>query len=130
MENSTDFLETLPALDSADIARMVELAKNYALVILRKGPTSREDEERNERLQLAHLQHLAKLQLSGKLVLNGPILEEHDILGISIYAASIEEAKQLAEGDPKVQAGYLTAEIIPWMAVSSEEMIHTFKHLL
>jgi uncharacterized protein YciI len=128
--SSTDHLEEYPAMQPADIARMVELAKNYALVILRKGPASRENEEKNERLQLAHLQHLAKLQLSGKLVLNGPILEEHDILGISIYTISVEEARKLAESDLKVQEGYLTVEVLPWMAVSSEEMIHTFKHLL
>jgi uncharacterized protein YciI len=53
----------------------------------------------------------------GKLILNGPTLVEHDILGVSIYAAEQEEARALAEADPKVQAGYLTVEVIPWMAV-------------
>ena len=124
------FFDNLPTLDLDAIKRMVALAENYALVILRKGPATREDEERNNRLQLAHLQHLAKLQLSGKLVLNGPVLEEHDILGISIYAAPVEEARLLAEADPKVQEGYLTVEVIPWMAVASDTMIKAFKTLL
>lgn len=128
--SSTSSLGELPVLQPADIANMIELAKNYTLVILRKGPASREDEQQNEHLQLAHLQHLAKLQLSGKLFLNGPISEEHEILGISIYAASVEEAKRLAKADPKVQEGYLTIEVNPWMAVSSEEMMTAFKHLL
>ena len=127
---STGFLEKLPTLDPEAIKKMISLAEDYALVILRKGLASREDKERNERLQLAHLQHLAKLQLSGKLVLNGPVLQEHEILGVSIYATSVEEARELAEADPKVQEGYLTVEVIPWMAVSSEEMIGGFKNLL
>ncbi len=127
---STGFLDKLPTLDPEAIHKMIGLAEEYAMVILRKGPASREDKERNECLQLAHLQHLAKLQLSGKLILNGPVLQEHEILGVSIYAASVEEARELAEADPKVVEGYLTVEVIPWMAVSSEEMIRAFKNLL
>ena len=92
----------------------------YTLVFLRKGPAPRDDEARNERLQREHLQHLTKLQILGKLVLNGPVLEEHDILGVSVYAASLEEARSLAEADPKVKAGYLTVEAIPWMAVPAQ----------
>jgi uncharacterized protein YciI len=56
----------------------------------------------------------------GKLVLNGPILAEHDILGVSVYAAELEEARALAEADPKVKAGYLTVEALPWIAVPSD----------
>jgi uncharacterized protein YciI len=56
----------------------------------------------------------------GKLVLNGPIMVEHEILGVSVYAAELEEARALAEADPKVKAGYLTVEAIPWMAVSED----------
>jgi len=55
----------------------------------------------------------------GKLVLNGPILAEHDIAGVSVYACGLEEARALAEADPKVVAGYLTVEAIPWLAVPS-----------
>jgi uncharacterized protein YciI len=128
--NKKNILDGLPSLNSADIKKMIDMAQNYALVLLRKGPASREDEERNTRMQHLHLQHLAKLQLSGKLILNGPILEENDILGVSIYGTSVEEARQLAEADPKVAEGYLTIEVIPWMAVPSGEMRKVFKHLL
>jgi uncharacterized protein YciI len=95
-------------------------ARRYTLIFLRKGPASREDEERNERLQIEHLQHLSKLQILGKLALNGPILSEHEILGVSVYAVPLEEARALAEADPKVKAGYLTVEALEWMAVPSD----------
>ena len=123
-------LDQLPTLKPTDIQEMIALAQNYSLVILHKGPAPSDDVERNARLQLEHLQHLAKLQLSGKLVMNGPILIEHDMLGISIYAATVQEAKALAEADPKVKAGYLTVEVLPWMAVTTRQMVSAFQHLL
>jgi len=114
------FLDRLPTPSSADMASRRQFARRYTLVFLRKGLASRDDETRNERLQLEHLQHLTKLQLVGKLLLNGPTLVDHDILGVSVYAAELEEARAMAEADPKVRAGYLTVEAIPWMAVPSD----------
>ena len=96
------------------------VARQYTLVFLRKGQATRDDEAQNERLQLEHLQHLTKLQILGKLVLNGPTLAEHEIVGVSVYAGGLEGARLLAEADPKVKAGYLTVEAIPWMAVPAE----------
>jgi len=112
-----ELLASVPTPTADDVNRRKSLARHYILVLLRKGPASRSDEARNERLQLEHLQHLTKLQLLGKLALNGPTLVEHDILGVSVYATGLEEARALAEADPKVKAGYLTVEAIPWMAV-------------
>lgn len=97
-----------------------QCARRYTLILLRQGPAPREAESRNERLHLEHLQHLTKLQLAGKLVLNGPILVEHDILGVSVYAAELEDARAMAEADPKVRAGYLIVEALPWIAVPSD----------
>jgi uncharacterized protein YciI len=110
-------LDNIPTPSAADMAARRGLARKYTLVFLHQGPASREDEALNERLHLEHLQHLTKLQLLGKLVLNGPTLIEHDISGVSIYAAELDEARALAEADPKVKAGYLVVEAIPWIAV-------------
>lgn len=96
-------------------------ARQYTLVFLRPGPAQRDDDAQAERLHLAHLQHLTKLQILGKLVLNGPVLVEHEIAGVSVYATEVEEARLLAEADPKVKAGYLVVEAIPWLAVPSEK---------
>ena len=112
-------LDSVPTPSAADMANRRKFAQRYTLVFLRKGPAPRDDETRNERLQLEHLQHLTKLQMVGKLILNGPTLVEHDILGVSVYATELEEARALAEADPKVKAGYLIVEAIPWMAVPS-----------
>jgi len=113
-------LDSVPTPSEADMAGRRQLGQRYTLVFLHKGPAWRDDEARNERLRVKHLQHLTKLQMLDKLVLNGPILAEHDILGVSVYAAELEEARAMAEADPKVQAGYLTVEAIPWFAVPGE----------
>ena len=110
-------LSSIPTPSESDMANLRQFAQRYTLVFLRRGPAPRDDEARNERLQFEHLQHLTKLQLLGKLVLNGPILLEHEILGVSVYAAELQDARAMAEADPKVRAGYLTVEAIPWMAV-------------
>jgi uncharacterized protein YciI len=80
-------------------------ARRDTIVFLPQGPAPLSDGARSERLQLEHLQHLTKLQMLGKLVLNGPTLNEHDILGVSVYAAEPEEALAFAQADPKVRAG-------------------------
>jgi len=111
---------SIPAPTAEEMAGRRKLARRYTLVFLRRGPASRDDEARNERLQLEHLQHLTKLRMLGKLVLNGPILTEHEILGVSVYSVELEEARVLAEADPKVKAGYLSVEAIEWVAVPAE----------
>ena len=113
-------LDSVLTPSAADMGSRRQLGRHYTLVFLRNGSASRDDGPRDEQLHLEHLQHLTKLQLLGKLVLNGPILVEHDIVGVSVYAADLEEARALAEADPKVRAGYLTVEAMPWFAVPSE----------
>lgn len=110
-------LNSIPTPSEADMADRRKLARGYTLVFLRNGPASSDDESTNQRLQIEHMQHLTKLQLLGKLILNGPILIDHAIVGVSVYDAEVEEARALAEADPKVRAGYLTVEVIPWIAV-------------
>ena len=118
--NVLSALDRMPTPSAADMASRRQLGRPYTLVFLRRGPAFLDDETLDEQLQLQHLQHLTKLQLVGTLVLNGPILAEHDILGVSVYAAALEEARALAEADPKVRAGYLVVEALPWFAVPSD----------
>jgi uncharacterized protein YciI len=112
--------DSVPTPSAADMAERRQFTRRCTLVFLRQGPTPRDDESRYERIHIEHLQHLTKLQLVGKLVLDGPALDDHDIHGVSVYAAELEEARALAEADPKVRAGYLTVEAIPWIAAPSD----------
>ncbi len=87
------------------------------LRLIKKGPGwTPERTPELERLQQAHLAYNRGLLEAGKLILNGPMLDNGDLRGASIMrVASREEAQTLADGDPSVQAGRLVCEVHPWM---------------
>ncbi len=68
-------------------------------------------------LQQAHLANIQKMGESGKLLLAGPFTDNGDLRGLFVFRVStLEEAKNLAETDPAVQAGRLRIELRPWYA--------------
>jgi uncharacterized protein YciI len=67
-------------------------------------------------LQAAHIAYGRQLLASGKLILNGPVLDNGDLRGVGVFRIdSLEEARALSDADPSVQAGRLISEIHPWM---------------
>lgn len=89
----------------------------YYLRLLKRGPLwTPEETPEVERLQAAHLAYGQNLREAGKLVLNGPLLDNGDLRGIGIFrVGSLEEAQALSDADPAVQAGRLVSELHPWM---------------
>ena len=73
-------------------------------------------EEELDRLQVEHLTYLRDLQRRGALIANGPLAEQTDerMRGISIYAAPLAEALELANADPMVRAGRLVIHAARW----------------
>ena len=73
----------------------------------------------NEELHQLMQQHLAYIRSqaeAGKYALAGPFLDNDRIRGIAIInAASAEEARNIASGDPMVQSGRMAVEIHPAM---------------
>ena len=90
----------------------------YYLGLLLRGPAwTAEQTPEVERLQAAHQAHLRRLRESGKLVIMGPLLDDGQIRGVSVFRVdSPEEALALMTSDPAVQAGRLVCEVHPWMA--------------
>jgi uncharacterized protein YciI len=90
--------------------------KTYYMVFLKKGPSRDQDAETAGKIQEARLAYLKSLFDAGKISLNGPFLDEGEILGISVYdVATLDEARELASNDPAVKAGRLVVEIRQWM---------------
>jgi uncharacterized protein YciI len=89
----------------------------YTVVLLRRRPGAPPlpDAEVNE-LQARHLAYRAELTRRGVLVANGPLGKQSDpaMLGLSIFACGLPEAAQLSDGDPSVQAGRLTYDLMEW----------------
>jgi uncharacterized protein len=88
----------------------------YYLVLLGKGASaSVANTPENQKLQLAHLWYIRRQLNAGTFVAAGPFGGGSELLGNFVIAAnSPEEAKALAEADPKVKAGHLSITIHPW----------------
>lgn len=89
----------------------------YTLVLLRR-PADAPDlpEAELNALQARHLAYRAGLRREGLLVVNGPLGEQSDtaMRGLSIFACDPDEARRLSDGDPSVQAGRLTYDVMEW----------------
>jgi uncharacterized protein YciI len=89
----------------------------YTLVLLRRpvdAPVMSDEEL--DALQARHLAYRAELRRQGVIVANGPFDEQTDVSmrGLSIFACDLVEAARLSDGDPSVQAGRLTYDLMEW----------------
>ena len=108
-----------PEQVKANVAR----GKTYVLVTLNRGPTPRTDEAVVSQVRMQHLQQQFHLAPQGKLVINGPLIEDIHLRGISIYAVDdIEEVKGFLAVDPMIVAGYLTAEVYHWTGMPGDRL--------
>jgi uncharacterized protein YndB with AHSA1/START domain/uncharacterized protein YciI len=89
----------------------------YYLRLLKRGPLwTPEETPEVERLQAAHVAYGQNLHNAGKLMLNGPLLDNGDLRGVGIFrVGSLAEAETLSNADPAVQANRLVSELHPWM---------------
>ena len=87
-----------------------------ALLILREDAPKLSEQEEN-RLQDAHMAHLARLHEDGHILAAGPILgaEDPEIRGLSIYKGSQDEVKGLANQDPGVREGRYRHQFLDWV---------------
>jgi uncharacterized protein YciI len=96
--------------------KTISPTENYFLGFLKRGDKWSPDETpERQRIQDAHLANIKKLGDTGKLVCAGPFLEDTDLRGIFVFKVSTaQEANELTNTDPAVQAGRLKIELHPW----------------
>jgi uncharacterized protein YciI len=93
----------------------------YYIYLLKKGPIWSPDlTPEIDALQEAHLANMKRLGESGKLLINGPLLDSFaisgEIRGIGVLkTASLAEAEELIRTDPMVKVGRLIFELHAWM---------------
>lgn len=94
------------------------IMQQYFIAFLKKGDNrSPQNKEESESLQKAHRAHLGKMYDLGFADISGPIGNDGDIRGVTIYnVPNIKLADSLANSDPMVKAGRLKIEIHPWWA--------------
>lgn len=89
--------------------------KKYVLAFLKRGPNQDLDSLKKIELQAAHMANITKMAEEGKLVLAGPFFGNDDLRGIYIFdVQSLQEAEELTNSDPAVQAGSLVMELKEW----------------
>jgi uncharacterized protein YciI len=90
----------------------------FELVLLRRpGNAPDYPDEVLDRIQDEHVAYHTRLRDAGHIVTNGPVAEQPDptLRGLTFYrTGSLEQSRQLAEGDPAVLAGRLAVEIMTW----------------
>ena len=105
--------------------------KKYVFAFLKAGPNRNQDSLTAANLQRAHLENIAKLADLGKLSLAGPFLDGGEIRGVYIFnVESLEEAKQLTETDPAIQAGRLAMELHPWYGSAALQQVNDLHKVL
>jgi uncharacterized protein len=86
----------------------------FHMALLKAGPKYNSAGMSPE-LQEQHIANAMSLLESGKAVIAGPFADDSDIAGVFIFRAkSAEEAREWAENDPAVKAGFFIAEMHPW----------------
>jgi uncharacterized protein YciI len=87
------------------------------LLVTPQHPPELSDEEA-DRLQDAHLSHLADLHERGVLLAAGPLGDSsgrRHFRGLSILGCEPDEALRLKGEDPAVRAGVFELVALPWM---------------
>jgi len=95
----------------------MELEEFQLIMLLRPAQAPEFDEAAAARIQQQHLDYYAALRVRGLVVTNGPVLDQPDerLRGLAFFTAgSVAEAREIAEGDPAVQAGRLEIEAMTW----------------
>ena len=87
----------------------------YQLVLLRHGPASAPlAAPETQKLQREHVANLFRLLLSGAAASAGPLQGAGDLAGVLVFRGDSATSWRIAQEDPAVRAGRLTAEMHPW----------------
>lgn len=91
--------------------------QRLSVVRLRTPAEPPPDGPDDERIQVAHLAYLRGLQEQGLVAVNGPVraVDTEGWRGLTIYTVDVEEARELAEQDPAVRAGWLDVVVDRWL---------------
>jgi uncharacterized protein YciI len=105
------------------IQKTIAAGRQYCFRIYKAGPNRNQPPELAEQIQSAHQRYLFLLRSEGKLLINGPIIDDPVLKGISIFnTTDKEEVKRLSDADPAVQAGRLVYEIYSWFGLPGDRL--------
>ena len=92
------------------IQQLAQTAKPYSLALLSWGPKRHMDGA--EAIELEHQRRMVSLRADGVIAILCPGGSE-ELAGVAIMTVPPEEAREVMEGDPCVQAGMIRCEVHP-----------------
>lgn len=114
-------MEQRAVITNEFVQKTIASGKKYCLRIYKAGPYRNQPEDEAEQIQTAHQRYLFQLRAEGKLVINGPVMNDPELKGIGIfYTTDKDEVKRLADRDPAVKAGRLVYEIYEWFGIPGD----------
>jgi uncharacterized protein len=103
------------------IEKTVATGKQYCLAFWKAGPDRSQPADEANRIQMEHLVFLFKLRAEGKLLINGPVIEDPDYKGMAIFNMTDPiEVKTLLEADPTVITGRDVIEVYHWFGIPGD----------
>jgi uncharacterized protein YciI len=101
-----------------------DMAPYYVALYVRGPKFMENDSPELQDLMRRHLGYIRRMIEQKKYVFAGPLLDGGDKQGLAIVAAaSAEEAKRIAEGDPSIAAGHMAIELHPAMLPSLASVV-------
>jgi uncharacterized protein YciI len=101
-----------------------DMAPYYVALYVRGPKFMENDSPELQDLIRRHLGYIRRMIEQKKYVFAGPLLDGGDKQGLAIVAAaSAEEAKRIAEGDPSIAAGHMAIELHPAMLPSLASVV-------
>jgi len=114
-------MEQKPQITDESIQKTTGKGKQYCLRLYKAGPRQDQPPAEADRIQMEHLRYLFQLRSEGKVVINGPIIDDPELRGMAIFnTTDKQEVKRLADGDPAVKAGRLVYEIYDWFGLPGD----------
>jgi hypothetical protein len=89
--------------------KMLSVAKDYCIVILRAGPIR--SERGVEKILWEHGRRNFVLRADGLMPIVCRVADGSDVNGVGIFNASAEETKKIMDEDPGVKAGVFVYEV-------------------
>lgn len=88
----------------------------YVFGFLRAHPERAEiPADRAQEIQKLHMAHLNRMASQGHLVAAGPLGDSPDLRGVLLFKGiTVDQARQLASGDPAVVNKRLVVDVAPW----------------
>lgn len=101
-----------------DVRALAATARPYSLAVLRWARRhQRTAVEKGE----AHQRRMVQLRRDGKIAILCPV-ESDSICGVAILTVPLEEAIAIMDGDPCVQSGIMTVQVLPCQSFAGDAL--------